>query len=146
MTKRASVLLVAVIGGVLVGAVATTPALGAARRHTGTVMTVDPAADAFVVRELAEGGKPKTLSVRVGPDTRIILSERLADGEIKDPFYPYHDLKIDLADLRSGDYIVIESTQVRGVEIASEVIVTLREEPSDRSVGGLPPRRPTASD
>ena len=105
------------------------PTMGAtamAKRHAGTVVTVNPSARTLVVRELVEAGKPKSLNVKVPQQARVVVSQRLPQAEIDDLRNPYRETTIDLGDVRRGDTVVFESTRERGTEVASQVIVTLR--------------------
>ena len=127
MTKRCGVLLVAIIGVVLVGSprpAASDPVKG----HSGTVVLVDPSARAVVVRELVEEGRPKTVALKVPAQAQIVLSERLPEAEITDLARPFRDTAIDLAQLKTGDFVVVESTPDTVGEVASRITVTLRGE------------------
>jgi hypothetical protein len=126
MTKRSSVLLIAVVVAMLAGTMTAMGATAKARRHAGTVVTVNPSARTLVVRELVEAGKPKSLNVKVPQESRVVVSERVPSAEISDLRNPFRETAIDLGEVRRGDTVVLESTRERGAEIASQVIVTLR--------------------
>jgi hypothetical protein len=129
MSKRSGLVLTLAIGVALVGFAGRAAAADEARAHSGVVVSVDPSARTMVVRELAEEGKPRTLAVRITAEARIVLSEPLPAAEIKDLERPYRDTAIAVADLRPGDYVVIRSTRAHGTEVASQVVVTLRQTP-----------------
>lgn len=80
----------------------------AASRHSGTVVSVDPSAGRIVVQEMLQGTTTRNLRVRVGPDTRLVLSERLPDTEVTDLRHPFKDRPISLADIHPGDAVLVE--------------------------------------
>jgi hypothetical protein len=98
----------------------------AADRRAGTVAAVDSSARTLVVDELAEAGKPRRVTVRVEPATRIVMSERLPAPESGDLWRTFRDRPIEFVDLRPGDFVVVESTGASGAAVASEVMVTFR--------------------
>lgn len=96
----------------------------AASRHSGTVIAVDPKAGRVVVEEMVQGTTTRTLTVPVGPGTRLVLSERLPDAEVTDLRHPFRDRPIGLADIHPGDVVLVELPSATGP--ASAVTVTLR--------------------
>jgi hypothetical protein len=85
------------------------------------VLTVEPTARMLV---LEDGGVAGRLRVELAPDARVVLSER--DEEAKDPTHPFKDTAIDLADVKRGDYVVVEMQGPEGKELVRSVVVTFR--------------------
>ena len=116
--------------GALVVAVALTAALFAAvfvraeagERRAGTVLAVDPQARTLTVDEFGANAERRALRVQVPRDALVLLSERNQSGrELKDAF---RDRTITLADIRVGDFVVVELSA--DPEVARLVMVTLR--------------------
>lgn len=94
----------------------------AGERHAGTVLAVDPQALTLTVDEFGAGAERRALRVRVPPKAIVLLSERNpASREVRDAF---RDRTIALADVRIGDFVVIELSEEP--EVARLVMVTLR--------------------
>lgn len=125
MRMRIGIGMLAACAAGLVG-LALLSSAGAADRRAGTVAAVDAATRTFVVDELGEAGKPRRVTVRVAPATRIVVSERLTGPASGDLSRTFRDTPIEFADLRAGDFVVVESSPAGGAEVASEVTVTFR--------------------
>jgi threonine dehydrogenase-like Zn-dependent dehydrogenase len=107
MRRGVARLTVFIIAAALAGLAAP---VAAASRHSGTVISVDPNAGRLVVEEMLQGTTTRKVNVRVGPDTRMVLSERLPDAEVTDLRHPFKDRPISLADIHPGDGVTVELT------------------------------------
>lgn len=116
------------LAGLVVLGVAWAPA-GADNRHSGTILQVDVPGRMVVVEELGQGGVRRELRVRVAPDARIVLSERVDDTTATDP--PFRDTPIEFRALRPGDFVVVESLPVEGAQLARALTVTFRATGAD---------------
>ena len=116
--------------------VANPPSVAAeGERHSGTVVSVDPAARSFVLQELIENGRLRRLQVRVPEGVAVVYSERLADEKVTRLDAPFADWRIDLDEVRPGDFIVVEGAARGGAATATGVVVTLRGD----TAAGIPP-------
>ena len=94
----------------------------AGERHAGTVLAVDPQARTLTVDEFGADAERRALRVQVPPSAAVVLSERSrASRDLGDTF---RDRSIALADVRIGDFVVVELS--RDPEVARLVMVTLR--------------------
>jgi hypothetical protein len=94
--------------GALLAALPVIPA-GAAtagQRHDGTVSAVDRKSGTLTLDELGVGGRPQMLRVRVAPDTRVVLSERIPQAT--DAQHEFKDTPITLAAIHPGDFVVVD--------------------------------------
>src|SRR5262245_31739578 len=94
---------------VVVGLIVASPRPAVAQggeRHSGTVVSVDAAARTLVVQELVESGRPRRLEVRVPDSAAVVYSERLPDEKVTRLEAPFEDRRIQLAEVRSGDFVV----------------------------------------
>ena len=113
-------------------------------RHSGTVVSVDPAARRLVLQELVEAGRPRRLDVRVSEGAAVVLSERIPDEQVARLDAAFAERSIDLAEVRPGDFIVVEGAARGDAATARTVLVTLRAgqgETSPSASPGAPPRR-----
>lgn len=101
-----------------------------AGRHDGVVKAVDPRSGVVTLSEMVAGGRRRTLRIQVPPDTRIVRSERLPDGRVRDLAHPFQDRSIGVADIRPGDFLVVELAKPGKPDTARSMVVTL--EPSPR--------------
>jgi hypothetical protein len=127
----------------VVGLIVATPgpaASGDGERHSGTVVSVDQAARTLVLQELIENGRPRRLEVRVPAGTAIVDSERIPDEQVTRLDSPFNDRRVDLAEVRPGDFVVAEGAARGGSATASLVVVTLRAGSAAASPGS-PSRR-----
>jgi hypothetical protein len=100
------------------------PARFVSRRTSGTVLSVDSRARLVVLEERGAGGAVSRLRVELAPDARVAVSER--DPRAQDPTHPFRDTTIDLAEVRPGDYVVVQTQGPEGKELGRSVVVTLR--------------------
>jgi hypothetical protein len=102
------------------------PALAdAARRHSGTVVKVDPQTGTLVLEELGAAGKKQLLQVKVPAEARILFSERIPDNQVTDLSQPFKETRINLSQVRPGDFATVELTEKA---VAGSVTVTLGRE------------------
>lgn len=117
------------LGRVLAGAalVAALVALGmgvtlAGERRAGSVLAVDPQARTLTLDEFGANAERRALRVQVPREAAVLLSRRNQAGrDAKDSF---RDSSIALADVRVGDFVVLEMSD--DPEVARLVIITLR--------------------
>jgi hypothetical protein len=94
----------------------------AGERRAGSVLAVDPQARTLIVDEFGANAERRALRVQVPREAVVLLSQRnLAGRDVKDSF---NERSITLADVRVGDFVVIELTS--DPEVARVVMVTLR--------------------
>ena len=113
----------------VVGVFVATPGLavsGSDERHSGTVVSVDSGARMLVLQELIENGRPRRLEVRVPAGAAIVYSERVPDEQVTRLDAPFSDRRVDLGEVRPGDFVVVEGAARGGSATASIVVVTLR--------------------
>jgi len=94
----------------------------AGERHTGTVQTVS--SDSLVVDELGRAGKEHKLRVVVTPETRIAYSERNPHATSAQDLFV--ESTISSADVKKGDFVVVETRPEGKKLIAESITVTLR--------------------
>ncbi len=130
----------------VVGVIVATPGLavsGGDERHSGTVVSVDPAARTLVLQELIENGRPRRLEVRVPESAAIVYSERIPDEQVTRLEAPFADRRVDLGEVRPGDFIVVEGAARGGSATASIVVVTLRAGSTAANPAATPPGTPS---
>ena len=113
----------------IVGAIVATPGpavSGEGERHSGTVVSVNQAARTLVLQELGVEGRMLRLEVRVPEGVAVVDSERILDDKVMRLEAPFADRRIDLGEVRPGDFIVVEGAARGGSATASLVVVTLR--------------------
>jgi RNase P protein component len=94
----------------------------AGERRAGTVLAVDPQARTLVLDEFGANAERRALRVQVPREAVVLVSQRNRAGrEVKDSF---RDSSITLADVRTGDFVVIEMSDQP--EVARLVMITLR--------------------
>ncbi len=108
---------------VLAGGLALIPhSTGAGERHAGTVLAVDPQSRTITVDEYVANAERRALRVQVPQDALVVLSQRGPSGlDLKSSF---QDRAISLADVRVGDFVVVELSG--DPDVARLVMVTLR--------------------
>jgi hypothetical protein len=100
------------------------PARIVSMRSSGVVLSVDPRASMLVLEDRGTAGDAGRLRVELAPDARVVLSER--DDRAQDPSSPFKDTVISHADVRRGDYVVVERRGPEGKELGHSVVVTFR--------------------
>lgn len=100
------------------------PARVASARSSGVVLSVDAGGRTLVLEHRGVAAETGRLRVALAPDARVVLSER--DDQAADLRHPFKDTVIGLADIRRGDYVVIEMRGREGKELARSVVVTFR--------------------
>jgi hypothetical protein len=112
--------------GVMIAVPAPVAAQQGMERHSGTVVSVDPAGRTLTLQELIEDGRPRRLEVRVSQGALVVLSERIPEDQAARLDAAFVERRIDLAEVRAGDFVVIEGVARGGTATASTVVVTLR--------------------
>lgn len=105
----------------LILALWTQPTWAGARR-AGTVLAVDPQSRILVLDEFGANAERRALRVQVPPQAIVLLSQRNKDG--RDLTDSFRESTITLADIRPGDFAVVELSS--DPEVARLVMVTLR--------------------
>jgi len=111
-------------------------------RHSGTVVSVDVTARTLVLQELVEEGRPRRLDVRVPEGAAVVLSERIPDEQVTQLDVAFAERRIDLGDVRPGDFIVVEGAARGGTAMATTVVVTLRAGETAPAASPGAPSRP----
>ena len=109
-------LLVALVVGMAAGTVA------AGERHAGSVVAVDTRGG-LVLDEFGVAGVRRTLTMRVAPNAEVLISER--EEPVSNFYRPFKDTAISLAEVRPGDFVVVDVGPQPGT--ADRVIVTHRK-------------------
>ena len=110
-------------------------------RHSGTVVSVDAAARTLVVQELVEEGRPRHLTVRLPEGAPVVLSERIPDEQMTRLDAAFVERPIDLAEVRPGDFVVVQGAARGALATVSAVVVTLRAGRHDGSPAASPGAR-----
>ena len=98
----------------------TRPQAGA--RRAGTVLAVDPQERTLTVDEFGANAERRALRVQVPRDARVLVSKRNQSArDLKDAF---RETSISLADIREGDFVVVELSA--DPEVARLVMVTVQ--------------------
>jgi hypothetical protein len=137
--RRRALLAAGLLAVVSLGA--SVPSVGAQspERHSGTVVSVDPAARSLVMKELVQEGRPRQLVVRIPGGASVVVSDRVPDEQVSRFDAVFVDKPIDLRDIRPGDFVLIEGPVRGDTTSAARVTVTLRgtggssAAPSERS-------------
>jgi hypothetical protein len=122
--------------GLLVVALVWGAGLSAARaedrvgRHSGRVERVDLGDGVVVLDELGARGHRVRHEIHVDDDTAIVTTARLRPWQMRGA-RAYEEVAVSLADVVSGDFVVVESTETEGRILALRITI----------VEG--PRRPT---
>lgn len=94
----------------------------AGERRAGTVLALDPQARTLTLDEFGANAERRALRVQVPREALVLLSQRNQAGrDVKDSF---RDSAITLADVRVGDFVVVEMSD--DPEVARLVMITLR--------------------
>ena len=134
--RRTTVVAIGLLAVVSLGAFVDPVGAQSRERHSGTVVSVDPAARSLVVKELVQEGRPRQLVVRIPGGAPVVVSDRIPDEQVSRFDAVFVDKAIDLADVRPGDFVVIEGPARGDMASAARVIVTLR------GTGGTPAAAP----
>jgi len=94
-------------------------------RHAGSVRSVGP--DHLVVDEIGRAGEEQALRVTVTRTTRIIESQR--NPAAADTQNAFTDKVISLAEVKKGDYVVVDASREGTKLVATSVTITLRGRP-----------------
>ena len=98
----------------------TRPQAGA--RRAGTVLAVDPQERTLTVDEFGANAERRALRVQVPRDALVLVSKRNQSArDLKDAF---RESSISLADIREGDFVVVELSA--DPEVARLVMVTVQ--------------------
>jgi hypothetical protein len=111
-------------GVALVAGLAAVGAGGASagERRAGSVLAVDAQARILTLDEFGANAERRALRVQVPREALVLLSQRNQAGrDVKDSF---RDSTITLADVRVGDFAVVELSD--DPEVARLVMITLR--------------------
>ena len=122
----------ALVAGTLPGGWALTALAGPEARHDGVVETVDLQARTLTLSELAGGGAKRTLRLVVSPDATIVRSEPLPADQVTDLERPFKDTPVGLADVRPGDFVVVERSGAAKDPAVRVVMVTFGSTPSSQ--------------
>ena len=107
------------VTGLAAAGVDTAPA---GERRAGTVLAVDPQARTLTLDEFGANAERRALRVQVPREALVLLSQRNQAGrDVKDAF---RSRSITLADVRIGDFVVVEMSD--DPEVARLVMITLR--------------------
>ena len=94
----------------------------AGERHAGTVLAVDAQARTLTLDEFGANAERRALRVRVPREAIVLLSQRnQSRRDLNDAF---RDSTLTLADVRLGDFVVVELSS--DPEVARLVMITLR--------------------
>jgi hypothetical protein len=109
--------LVALALGVTAGAGA------AGERHAASVVAVDAAGGGLVLDEFGVAGVRRTVKMSVAPNAEVLISER--EEPVSNFYRPFKDMAISLAEVRPGDFVVVDVGEKPGM--ADRVVVTHRK-------------------
>jgi hypothetical protein len=118
------------LGGVIGAVLGMTIVVGmavAGDRHAGTVLSVS--ADRLVLEELGAAGNVQRLTLRLTPDTAVMLSVRNEHPE--DFYHIFTTTSISAVDIKPGDFVVVELNG-RWNTVADSVTVTLQKPAGSR--------------
>ena len=94
----------------------------AGERRAGSVLAVDAQARTLIVDEFGANAERRALRVQVPREAVVLVSQRNEAGrDVKDSF---RDRSITLAEVRVGDFVVVEMSD--DPEVARLVMITLR--------------------
>jgi hypothetical protein len=92
------------------------------QRYSGKVERVELNDGLVVVDELGRGGRRRLHEVYVDPDTPIVSSGRIPAHQIRSGS-AYGELAVTLADLLTGDYVVVEAIERAGRMMARRITI-----------------------
>src|SRR5262245_20371551 len=123
-TRVMALMLGALLAGTLEVGWARSVLAGTESRHAGQVVKVYLQTRIRILSELAEGGAPRTLHLRLSPGATIVRSEPLPADQITDLERPFKDTPIDLSAVRPGEFVVVELSGTGKTGEVSSVMVT----------------------
>ena len=94
----------------------------AGMRHAGTVLVMGGSAGTLILGEYWVNGQWRLLTVRITPDTQVVLSER--DEMFKELTDTFTTTPIRARGLRIKDFVVVELVDTAPDNVASLVMVT----------------------
>jgi hypothetical protein len=97
-------------------------AVAAGTRHSGTVVEVGR--DGLIVDELGLAGREEKLHINVTATTRVVESQR--NPRASGPEDAFTENTIALSDIKTGDFVVVDTSQDGKQLVAESVMVTLR--------------------
>lgn len=100
----------------------TAPAGERVLRYSGKVERVDLVEGLVVVDELAAKGQRRRHELYVSPETPIFSAERLRPWQMRGP-RAYEEIPVSLADLLTGDFVVVESSEEGGRTVALRITI-----------------------
>jgi hypothetical protein len=121
--SRSGLVRILVAAAVVAGLAAMGAGVAAAgERRAGSVLAVDSQARTLTLDEFGANAERRALRVQVPREAVVLLSQRnQAARDVRDSF---RDSTITLADVRVGDFVVIELSE--DPEVARLVMITLR--------------------
>ncbi len=102
--------------------VATVSTAESPRRYSGKVERIELGEGLVVVVELAEQGRPRRHDVYVATETPIVATRRLRSWEMHGARL-YGEQPVSLADLLTGDFVVVESVEEAGRTVARRITI-----------------------
>jgi len=115
-----------VVGGVAVVALVLIAAGGVAtagERRAGSVVAVDPGGRGLLLDEMGVAAVRRTIEIKLAPDAAVLISERVEP--VTNFYRTFTDTAITLADIRPGDFVIVDVGEQPGV--AERVVVTHRK-------------------
>ncbi|MGH7268769.1 MAG: hypothetical protein ACREMB_28460, partial [Candidatus Rokuibacteriota bacterium] len=95
-------------------------------RYSGRVERVDLGDGVVVVDELGARGHRVRHEIHVDADTAIVTTARLRPWQMRGA-RAYEEVTVSLADVLSGDFVIVESTEAHGRILALRI--TIVEDP-----------------
>ncbi len=118
-----SMLALLALGSCLVVVSPRTTFAAPATRHDGTVEAVDVGAGKLVIREYGAGARAFDFRVHVSPDARIVVSRR--NESASDVQHAFIETPVRLADIKPGDFVLVDVTG-RGAHARAHAVVVTR--------------------
>jgi hypothetical protein len=101
-----------------------TTSAASATRHDGTVEAVDVATGRLVIREYGARARAFDFPVHVSADARIVVSQR--NERASDVQHAFIETPVRLADIKPGDFVLVDVTGRGAHARAHSVVVTRR--------------------
>jgi hypothetical protein len=122
MRSRSSIAVVTL--GIFIALGSGAAAAGSTTRHDGTVEKVDAAARTLVIREYGANARVHDFRVHVAPTARVVLSER--NPEATGVEHEFTSRPIRFAEIKPGDFVVVDVAGRGARAVGESVMVTLR--------------------